>query len=388
MMQKSLVLASALSLAMASLAGAATTNYVYMTGSTAARAQVYATYNDVGVVFQAAPTVITQGSTSANGASYMSFYGQLVGDSSGNITCVKAHWSGSEAGIADLVSGTEAFLADGAANSLASATPGPFVNSPVDLAMADNNKTYSKNPTAAITGAFVGVIPFVFVKEKGSLAGITNVTDAQIRVILTGGSPAALVTGNAADTSWVYLSGRDSLSGTRVNAQGDTAFGIKSSPQMVAVNADGSMLQVPAGSGTVLGDTGFGFGSGGTLAGQMGFDLSQATAVDLNVGSGHYSVISYLGISDSQTAVAAGGTVLTFNGVAESPSNVQQGLYTFWGNEFVYRKNTVSSQAQSVYTLLASVTNGINAHADNVKLIDSRTMQATRNGPTSDVTHN
>ena len=54
----------------------------------------------------------------------------------------------------------------------------------------------------------------------------------------------------------------------------------------------------------------------------------------------------------------------------------------------MYRKNTVSSQAQSVYTLLASVTNGINAHADNVKLIDSRTMQATRNGPTSDVTHN
>lgn len=382
---KSILLAGTIGLSLVNLASAATTNYVYMTGSTAARGQIYATYNDVGVVFKAAPTVITQGATSASGASYMSFYGQLVGDNSGNTACVKCHWSGSEAGVADIAgSGTQQFLADTATSSLTSATPGPFVSSAVDLAMADNNKAYSKNPGAAITGTFCGVIPFLWVKEKGSLAGITNVTDAQIRVLLTGGSPAALITGNAADTTWVYVTGRDSLSGTRVNTFGDVAYGIFSTPFQLQVAADGSMID--QGGGTYLGD--YGFSSGGTVATQMGFDLGQASSVDQNIGSGHFSVISYLGYSDAQSAIANGGTALSFNGIPESTANVQQGLYTFWGNEFVYRKNTVSAQATSVYNLLSPSTTGINAHANGTSLIDLRTMKATRNGPTSDPTHN
>lgn len=383
MNSKTIALASALSLSLVSVASA-TTNYVYITGSTAGRAQVYATFNDVGVVFDAAPTVVTQGSSSANGASYMTFFGHQVGAAAGVITAVKAHWSGSEAGIADLVGGTQQFLDDTAANSLASATPGPFVSSPVDLAMADNNKAYSKNPGAAITGSACGIIPFKWVKQKGSLAGITNVTDAALRVMFTGGSPAALLTGNATDTSWVYIAGRDSLSGTRVNALGVTGFGIFGAPQQVNIAADGSMVDL--GGGIYVGD--FGFSSGGTLATQMGFDLTQATSVDLNVGSGHFSVISYLGISDASAAITAGGVELSYNGIFESPTTVREGQYTFWGNEYVYRKNTVSAQAGTVYSSLSSASNGINTHADNVRLIDSRTMHAKRNGPTSDVTHN
>jgi hypothetical protein len=117
----------------------------------------------------------------------------------------------------------------------------------------------------------------------------------------------------------------------------------------------------------------------------MGYDLSQGSSTDIYTGTGdHFSVIAYLGYSDASTAEGNGGVELTLNGVAESTAAIQQGQYSFWGNEYVYVKNTASSQAASVYNLLSPVATGINAHADNVALIDQRTMNATRNGPTSD----
>ena len=253
--------------------------------------------------------------------------------------------------------------------------------------MADNDKAFSKNPGANITGAFVGIIPFKWVKQRESLAGITNVTDSQIRVLLTGGAKAALITGNAADTSYVYVTGRDSFSGTRVNSLGICGYGIFANPYQLKVAADGSMLD-PDGSQTyVYYDNGsfYGYASGGDIATQMGYDLSQASSLDLVAGSGHFSVVAYLGYSDAASAIANGGVELAYNGIVESTANIQQGLYTFWGNEFIYKKNVgLSSQASSVFSKLAA---GIGNHADGTSFIGSGTMNAVRNGPTSDPVH-
>ena len=382
---KSIVLAGALGLALVNPASAV--NYVYITGSTAARNSTVQTLLDVGVVFDSITSHISQGSATDYKATYQMITGHLAGDAAGVVTTVKTHWSGSEGGIADLVGGTEQFLDDTAANSLTNTTPGPFVSAPVDLAMADNDKAFSKNPAANISGAFVGIIPFKWVKEKGSLAGITNVTDAQIRVLLTGGAKAALITGNSADTSYVYVTGRDSFSGTRVNSLGICGYGIFANPYQLKVAADGSMID-PDGSQTyVYYDNAslYGYSSGGSVAAQMGYDLSQASSVDLVAGSGHFSVVAYLGYSDAATAIANGGTELAYDGVVESTANIQQGLYTFWGNEFLYKKNVgLSSQASSVYSKLAA---GIGNHADGSSFISSSTMNAVRNGPTSDPVH-
>jgi hypothetical protein len=381
MNSRSIVLAAALGLSLVNMANAV--NYVYMTGSTAARTQVYNTLNDVGVVFDAAPSVATQGSATPSKCSYMNFTGHLVGDSVGTVTTIKCHWSGSEGGITDLVGGTEQFLTDAAPNDTGSTPPGPFTSSPVDLAMTDNAVGFSQNPNAALTGAFVGVIPFKWVKEKGSLSTITNVTDVQLRVLLTGGSPAALLTGNAPDTNWVYISGRDQLSGTRVNTYGITRYGIGGSCNQLEVSSNGSMITQP--DGGIVGN--YGYSSGGSLATQMGYDLSAGTAIDSFTGS-HFSVIGYLGYGDANSAIANGGVELAYNGVVESTAAIQAGQYGFWGNEYLYRKTTATSQAASVYNLLAPVATGINAHSDNLTLIDQRTMKATRSGPTSDPIHN
>ncbi len=388
MNSKSILVRAALSLALVNLAGAATTNYVYMTGSTAARGQVYNTLIDPGAVFTAAPSVVGQSSSTLSKCTYMTFSGTLVGDASGAITTIKCQWSGSEAGIADLAgSGTEQFLDDSAVSG--SSSTGPYVSSPVDLAMADTSVAFSLNPNAPVTGAFVGVIPFKFILERGSLSTITNVTDAQLRVLLAGGSHASLLTGNPSDANYVYISGRDQFSGTRVNCYGIPRYGIGGSCNQVEIDSTGAMIDQTPPLGVYVGS--FGYSSGGSLATQMGYDLSQATSQDLNTGTmNHFSVIAYLGYGDANTAKNSPNfaTELSYNGVFESTAAIQEGQYGLWGNEWLYHKNTVSSQAAAVYNLLSPPATGINAHADNLALIDLRTMHCTRNGPTSDPAHN
>jgi hypothetical protein len=374
---KSLVLAGVMSAA--TLANAA--QYIYLTGSTAARSIVYNTIINGSTVFDAAPTVVVQGGKTLSGANYMNFHGNL----GGNDTILKCHWSGSEGGIADLVGGTQLFLTDTATTLLDGTSPDATVSSPVDLAMADNAKNYSRNPNVAATGTKVGIIAFKWVAEKGSAAGLTGVTDQSIRAAFAGTAKLALFTGNAADTTRVFITGRDNASGTRVNAFGTCGFGIFSAPSQLQVNADGSM--VDQGGGTYLGD--YGFSGGGSVATQMGYDLSQATSKDvapLGDGVSHFSVIAYLGVGDATTAVANGGRELTYNGIPFSLTAIQEGRYNFWGNEYIYKKNTgLSTQASTVYTKLST---GIPANADNNVLISLSSMHCTRNGPTSDPAHN
>src|ERR1035441_6979250 len=128
MNRKSILLAAALGLSLVNLASALTTNYVYMTGSTAARSQVYSTLTDPSVVFDGtlANISLTQGGTSAGGSTYMNIGGHLVGGSANVVTIIKCHWSGSEAGIADLAGGTEQFLDDSASTDLSGPAGGPL----------------------------------------------------------------------------------------------------------------------------------------------------------------------------------------------------------------------------------------------------------------------
>ena len=379
MNMKSILLAGAISLGAITLASAAT-QYVFVTGSTAARAAFFTAVSDNNTVFDAAPSFVGQGSGTPASCSFMSFHGNI----GGNDTIVKCHWSGSEGGIADLVGGTQSFLDDAATSS--SGTPGPTISSAVDLAMADNDKAFSKNPGAAITGSKVCVIPFAFVKEKGSAAALTGVTDQNLRQALRGGTQLSMFTGNPADTTFVYVTGRDSNSGTRVNAFGVTGYGIFAAPFQLQVDSNGSMHD--QGAGTYLGD--FGYSGGGAVVTQMVVDLGQATSVDVANGTGveKFSVVAYLGRSDANAAIAPaiGGTELSYNGVFETPTTVKEGVYTFWGNEYIYRKNTVSSQATTVFNKLSAAT-GISGHADGATTIKLADMNTVRNGPTSDPGH-
>jgi hypothetical protein len=252
--------------------------------------------------------------------------------------------------------------------------------------MADNTALYSSTPGSTATAAFVGVIPFTFVRGTNSLpavAALNNITDQQFRALIKGGQKLALLTGNVNDTTnYVYISGRDNSSGTRVNAFGDTGFGIKASPQQIELDGTGNMIDL-SGAGDYSGD--YGFSSGGTLAGTLGKDT--ATSADqVHVGRTGFATIAYLGRSDANTAIGVGGVEITYNGVAYSSNNIVEGKYAFWGNEQVMKRAGVSAPGATVYGKLSGAT-GIPAKCDGVTAFSSTMMHAQRSGPTLDPSH-
>lgn len=373
---------AALSLGALSVCDAGT---IYMTGSTAMRFSMVATLQTPGAVFVGAPTATFyehSGTTDGTAANYMVFSGTLVGGS--GTTVLKCHWSGSEAGVKDLATGgAELFvddsIVDGADHT---ASPGTTIIHSVDLVMSDNSQAFSRNKTPAITtGQQVAVITFTWVRNPGLWTG-GNVTDAMIRQALGGFCKRAVFSGNPSHINdYVYVSGRDNLSGTRVNALGNTYFGILTTPNQIEMDTSGNMLDLDPPNGIYAGD--FGFSSGETLADTMGANTT-VKPDQFNGGSG-YSVIAYLSRNDANAAILNGATELTYNGVTQSAANVKEGTYSFWGNEYIYQKNGASTEAQTVYNrLVATIPNQVSG-VSAIKLSD---MHCTRTGPTTDPTHN
>jgi len=383
---KQIILAAALVAGLANVSNAATT--VYLTGSTAMRSTVYSALIASNAVFTAVPTyTVYQGGTSnnnaGNGGNFMAFSGTLVGGS--GTTIIQCHWTGSEAGIVDVVSNTvvvNTFMDSASMDGADHGTNVPTtISAAVNLAMADNDQAYSRTKKPALTsGAEVGIITFKWVRNPGWFTG-TNVTDSMIKQALRNQGTLAVFTGNAADTSsYVYVSGRDNQSGTRVNALGDSGYGILTTPQQIEMNSLGVMQLI---GGVYIGD--LGYSSGGTLAGTLGAVTTNATD-SVNGGSG-YSVISYLSVGDAATAIGKGATELAYNGVPFSAAAVKEGTYTYWGNEYIYKANNVvsASDADKVYGRLVT---SIPTYCDGTKAIALSAMNCARTGPTTDPVHN
>jgi len=383
------ILVAALAVSVATIANAE----IYLTGSTAARAAVYACMTNPGSVFSSAPIVTGYGAAGA-GDSYVAFYGTLVGGGTETINC---HWSGSEAGIGDVGTPgkTESFIADSLISSSASSdtagNPGSTQTAQVDLCLADNAQAYSPAGKALdggnLTGTKIGIVPFKWVRNNGLWTG-GNITDSQIRAALTGGIKMSVLTGNSTDTSYVYVAGRDASSGTRVNAFGESGFGINQAPAQIELSG-GSMVALGSSHGVSFYIGNYGQSSGGTLANSLGTSTAGSTD-QVKSGTG-FSAIAYLGISDANTAITAGATLLTYNGIAYSSAAVIEGQYTFWGNEYVYENPGYSgedSNVGAVYSSLINGTTGVTANADGISVISLGAMHCTRSGPTADPAHN
>jgi len=363
---------------------------VYLTGSTAMRSTVYKVLTTPGQVFTAAPvfTGYGGGSSPASGSSdnYMAFYGTLVGNSSPSV--VNCYWSGSEAGIQAVASNNvtafyQTFMADSLIQTSSSSdnagNPGSTQTVPAQLAMADNAQSFSRTTKPSLTGTEVGIITFKWVRNNGVWTG-GNVTDSEIVQTLSGGAVRSVFTGVAGQTDFVYASGRDSGSGTRVNAFGNSGFGILSSPQQIELDGAGNMLQDPS---TLNYIEDWGFSSGGNLANSLKGSTTASTD-QVNGGTG-FSVIAYLSVGDASTATNNGATELTYNGVLFSPAAVEEGNYTFWGNEYIYKAN--NGQTTSSGKVYSSIVANTAADCDGVKAIALSSMHCSRSGPTAPPVH-
>lgn len=362
---------------------------VYLTGSTAFRSIVESALANTGGpstggVFDSAPTFVTYGATSAGGASYMVFHGN-VGGSPVYINCA---WSGSEAGIASACN-TTLQNQDRDGNTIALAgSPETWVdvtkvsldgsiistNPPVsvletsshgaDLAQADTSQAVSFTPFVANTQTALsdygveGIVTFTWVKNLNSSPdstwlSLTNVSIPQLAVELGNGyEPAAFFTGIASQTNEnVYVVGRNKGSGTRANALADTGYGVKKPVIQFSI---GEGIELPA-TGTLVLDTenNNGYESGGSVATALGTDGSSHQTDPFFPSNPAWLAIGYLGCSDAVSHnLAVSPNWLTVDGVLESNGAIEEGQYWFWGHEHLYGKNGISGIQNTVGTAL------------------------------------
>lgn len=364
--------------------GGHTYDQVFLTGSTAARANVYnALFATSGGVFTGGPTGSegAAGATISNGTSNYSIWGQI---GAGNYYCVCVDLTGSEAGLyalqhetqpeIDVTVGSTTYDLPGTPNPSAFVNPntGVVFTNTADLAMADTSQKVSLSYGGGFANltdfGLVGAVPFEWVKGKNSgpdssWTNLVNITDPQANIVL--GSPdqyASYFTGVAANQDGVYVVGRNRGSGTRVNTMLDTLHGVTIGVDQWAP-ADttyagtppaltfGTIQSITSAGGLIeVGNDGY---DGGSSVAKV-LEDDEKSAIDPNGnGTNDLILIGYLGTSDASTATGGGAVALTLNGVAENDGNVEQGTYSFWGHEHLYGTASVDSAVETVGQTLA-----------------------------------
>ena len=264
---------------------------------------------------------------------------------------VRLSFSGSGAGMLAVKNQTPLATAE---------TQGVNVNKVPDLALSDVFPGSATPPIAesAFERDVLGVVPFAYVRNN-ALTGISNITREQAILLMTAsgsingvdGMPATFLGGSSA--SPVYMVGRDSGSGSRISVERDLGF--VGTPVLWATNGAGAYIQTN------------GFSSGGLVRGVI---------------QGKADAIGYLGLGD-YVAIQASATAISFNGVAYSPANVQNGKYGLWGYEHIVNRVGGLSQNQALIrdALKAAITDQnyqLNNTLYNVSFVDIANMHVER----------
>lgn len=350
---------------------------VYITGSTAFRAAAYAgiaSLYDTGFNVNAssssaapfttianaqAPNRPTSDST-FNGANFMTFSGTMNSLFGSQIVTIYCNWSGSVEGIRDVTtSATLSFLSTAVSQTSSFTDNG--TTGVADFAFSDvfQSTTIYKTPT--LTTTKVGVIPFLFVKNNGATANLTNISHQQAitlfgnGVVSLGSITGDTTTGTGSDTNKVLcLIGRYNGSGTRAAVFADTGYGaLKNS-----VNYKYSATAGPGSTAAftvVTPDANVGYTSGGSIKSDLGNSISQALLVDGSTYGTGYAV-GYLGVKDAYgvTGNSAGALNLTYDGQTFSTNAVCNGSYTMWSYEHLYNKSGISANLSTFKSNLAT----------------------------------
>ncbi len=396
-MKSKLLLASFFAFAVAPMASADVE--LRITGATAFRAAVH---NGLKTGFFNGDFQFAHSNASGafSGASRSVWKGPVTGQGTVTVRCT---WSGSVTGthsVAVNPNGSASdqtlllvtYLTDANLTTAASATGGEAfsrsaVGSPQTshIAFSDCYQSSTVYSSPSLTSEVVGIIPFIWVVNDTSATGANtlarygfdNITAQQARALLVNGSqPKSLLTGNAADTKLVYITGRDIGSGTRVICLAETGYGITRGVQhwqMTGASDAISKLKLwpigsyPNTSGNDPNGGNGGYTSGGTLAGLMvnksdsSFQLESAAGTnDLGSAAGGAHIVAFVGTSDANTVVNGGGAFLKYEGSSYSVADVspadgindddfkiQNGLYTAWSNEQILYSSLTTTTGSS-----------------------------------------
>jgi hypothetical protein len=338
-----------LSIAAAFAASAEAQTVVTITGSTAFRS---ATHNAIKNL------LTTSGTPSiAHTGSSLSSAGQAIfkGSISGNQVIIKTGWSGSVAGVQTVSQGVAVnFLPNSVIvdNTTTTGVSSGTESLVPDVAMSDTFQSATPFTSPVLNSQTVGVIAFKWVASNGSPAGLANVTPQLAQALFGNGSLAlALFTGNSADqTSTVFATGRDPLSGTRLTAFAESGIGVAATVvQYQPTVASGAVSSHQVWPAETINGIAFETGNSGYASGSSLVTTMKATTSGIN---GYY--VSYMGVSDADSAVSGGAVELTWNGVQYSLDNVKQGKYTFWGYQHLMYSSTLSGTKKTVADAIAT----------------------------------
>ena len=370
-MKSSHILAASIAALCVTHSASAANVTVRYAGSTAFRSAV--THAMQNVLSGGNPAISYAGGTSFSGATYVTFVGTLPGVT-GTVT-VKCSWGGSVDGIRDVTqANTDLYLADGVASSTGSgtsvATSLATDSVAPDVAMADNTQSstpYRSPVLAGNSSPQVGVVPFTFVKSRGALAAINNITRQEANWLWGNAfAPAYLWTGVATDTMPIWAFGRDPFSGTRLNALAEIGYGtttpviqfhIKTSTGSGVTLAATNIEQWPDGGiigGISLNNGNTGESSGGSLADSLRYKSTGVTDSYGLFSSRPMGWLAYLSEPDSERAVYGLGSATGFNsnstGIDRADFLSYEGVFAFQGES----KNAVSGTISGGSTLTIS----------------------------------
>ncbi len=331
-MKKTILLTAALGLACVSQLMAID---VYITGSTAFRANVYGACTKM---FTTTPTIIYGDSvhggdgtfSSGNTAWAMTGTASSAFNFSGSPLTIHALFTGSVSGIQTVEDGTPLiFPATGTGGSLATT----YVTNAATIGFSDSAS--SASPAYDVVnfgGAFgeeqVAVQPFVFCRSlapSGPVTTINNVTWEQARSMVPKGRlPYSAWSSKASDTNtYIYLFNRTADSGTRVTTIAEMQYSYNQ--PITVYNFDNFHSAFYPATNTLFATAGTnGFGVIGSAPGNNNANLNWGPGFigggDLRSALKYANTanqsIGYLSFGDAKSAgLVNWGTVLSFNGV-------------------------------------------------------------------------
>lgn len=329
--------------------------------------------------------------------------GIIPGTTSATLTAGGTNLNGLSPAYSKETAPTEVAMSDDDASSMAKAVATATTGGAA-AATAIKNATLV-NGGSALNGAGTGagdagaVGAVMFVWAAGTQSGTpayTNMTQQAAAALAKGPIPVSFLIGTNT-TDYIFLIGRNEDSGTRIAALAEAQSGFGQGTQQ---------FRASFGSGSSYTDNGQTIQTGGTGATLTGLTLWPAnwplnTAPSISWASAGHSgyvaggdvgnvlkatggqkltlsgaakpagyingtstayLVGYVGSADYSSAV---GTKLTYNGVAQSIANVQNGSYSFWSFEHLYyrgaladvQKQTADDIADKIYTADAP-TNG------------------------------
>jgi hypothetical protein len=323
----------------------------------------------------------TQGIAGTNRAIFKGTMAAFPGDE----IIVRASWSGSTQGIKDVAD--QAFIqfldvsnpmSTTGTNLGVSPNPSPVYTTAVaQWSFSDVDQLLSERPNHVFEGGPVGVVPFMFLAGEGAPAELNNMSD-QLHAALwsTGQLPIAFFTGDTDDETIVLATGRNNGSGTRATILAETQYGAFTDIVQYGATFEGTRTDAyPTGRLLAVSE----FGNGGNSSNSGVRELLTRSSADLTFGEDPVDAlfVSYLTISDANSAITEGAQAMTYNGVPFSVDNVKKGAYTLWGYQQFYLDSDATTAED---TFDAAFRAAIPATLNGVDAIPLTDMSVLRGG--------